>query len=62
MAEVDGQFLTGPGVGNAAATSRISESASSAGVSEFAFTNGIHSRQLIGLSGRVVADGNPFFR
>jgi len=60
MAEVDGQFLTGPGVGKATASGRVSESASAAGVSEFAFTNGIHSRQLIGLNGQVLADANPF--
>ena len=60
MAEVDGQFLTGPGVGKATASGLVSESASAAGVSEFTFTNGIHSRQLIGLNGQVLADANPF--
>lgn len=60
MADVDGQFLSGPGVGQLQSSGIVLDPKSSGGVSESTFTNGLNSRQLIGLNGRVLADLNPF--
>ncbi|MBT9586490.1 hypothetical protein IV102_24310 [bacterium] len=60
MAQVDGQFLSGPGVGKMQTTGIVLDPSSSGGVSEFAFTNGLNSRQLVSLNGQVLADANPF--
>ena len=59
MAEVDGQFLSGL-VGQLQTTGIVLDPSSSGGVSEFAFTNGLNSRQLVSLNGQVLADANPF--
>lgn len=56
--EFGGAFLTGPGL--TTGIQAVNPTANTAGVSEFAFTNGLHSRQIIGLSGNVLADANPF--
>lgn len=41
------------------ATTAINAPKDGAGVSEFTFTNGLNSTQIIGLSGRTLADVNP---
>lgn len=54
----EGAFLSGPGVTSGIAS--INASGQTGAVSEFAFTNGLHSTKFIGLSGNVLADANPF--
>lgn len=56
--EFEGAFLVG-GMG-AASMNAISSTASTGGVSEFAFTNGLGSTKILSMSGRVLADASPF--
>lgn len=56
--EFGGAFLTGPGL--TTGIQAVNPSANNVGVSEFAFTNGLHSTRLIGISGNVLADASPF--
>ena len=60
VSELEGLFLSGPGVGQVQSSGIVLDPSSSGGVSESTFTNGLNSRQLIGLNGRVLADANPF--
>ena len=56
--EFEGAFMTGPGVASGIAS--IGAPGQTGGLSEFTFTNGVRSTQLVGLSGNVWADANPF--
>ncbi len=58
IAFYEGAHLTGPGV--TASLAAIGPSSSAAGVTDSTFTNGLGSTQLIGLSGKVLADLSPF--
>lgn len=63
-AEFEGAFLSGPGllggIAGAAGISSIEDLASMAGLSDKTFTNGLHSTELVGLSGRPLATLSPW--
>ena len=61
-AELDGQFLTGPGLSGLNSLSRIGDTNETAATAGKPFTNGLGSTSFIGLSGRVLAGAQPFGR
>lgn len=56
--EFEGAFLVG-GMG-ASTLNTIGASNPNAGVSEFAFANGLGSSKILSITGRVLADASPF--
>ena len=56
--EFGGALMSGPGVASGIAA--IQDIGGTGGVSEFAFTNGLHSTKLVGINGNVLADLSPF--